>query len=520
MCGQQQAGGRWSAAERRLHINALEQSAGSLAVQTFARNCRDSHVLIQMDNRVAMSYVNMMGGAHSVVLSWLARDLWTLCLARNITLCAEYLPGNLNDEADFWSRNHSSAEWELHPAAFALMQPHFRPSEVDLFATRLNAQVPHYVSWRPEPSSFATDAFTVDWGEVDSCAFPPFALLARCLQRVRGQRVPSLRGSGFSQGVSTLLLNSWRPTSARHYDSAWTQWDRRCRGRAVNPLRPRITNILEFLTSQFQAEKAYRTIAGYQSALSSTLPSLEGVSVGQHPLVCRLMKGVYHQRPPLPRYAATWDVEHVLELLQTWHPPEQLSVDRLTWKLTMLLALAGAKRTVELRNLSAAGCTLSSNGATLTVGAPTKTQRTGSALKRVTFPRFHDPRLCPVGYLEAYLRRSASWRSESEHPQLLRSTRRPHGPVSTSMVARWILRVLANAGIDTAVFKAHSKRGAATSAATQAGCSLEVVLAEADWRRSSTFHQFYRREVPTVQRVGQFSESVLSSADGARSARE
>ena len=170
--------------------------------------------------------------------------------------------------------------------------------------------------------------------------------------------------------------------------------------------------------------------------------------------------------------------------------------------------------------MSATGCTLSSHCATLTVGAPTKTQRTGSTLKRVTYPRFHDPRLCPVGYLEAYLRRSASWRSEWEHPQLLRSTRRPHRPVSTSTVARWIMRVLANAGIDTTVLKAHSTRGAATSAATRAGCTLEVVLAAADWRLSSTFHQFYRREVTTAQHVGQFSESVLSSADCACSARK
>ena len=54
VCGQPQAGGRWSAAERRLHINTLELLAGSLAVQTFARSCCDSHVLIQMDNRVAV----------------------------------------------------------------------------------------------------------------------------------------------------------------------------------------------------------------------------------------------------------------------------------------------------------------------------------------------------------------------------------------------------------------------------------------------------------------------------------
>ena len=154
---------------------------------------------------------------------------------------------------------------------------------------------------------------------------------------------------GFSQEVSALLLNSWRPTSApRGTTTARTQWDCWCRGRAVNPLHPRITDILEFLTSQFQAEKAYRTIAGYRSALSSTLPLLEGVSVGQHSLVCRLMKGVCHQPTPRSRYAATWEMECVLELLQTWHPPEQLPVERLTWKLTMRLALAGAKRTVEL----------------------------------------------------------------------------------------------------------------------------------------------------------------------------
>ena len=189
---------------------------------------------------------------------------------------------------------------------------------------------------------------------------------------------------------------------------------------------------------------------------------------------------------------------------------EQLSVERLTWKLTMLLAMVGAKRTVDIPNLSATGCTLSSSAATLTVGAPTKTQRTGAALKRVIFPRFHDP----VGYLEAYLRRSASWRSDLEHPQL----QRPYGPVFTGTVARWILRVLANAGMDTAVFKAHSTRGAATSAAILAGCPLEVVLAAENWLRSSRFHQFYRREVTTAQRVGQFSEIVLNSADGARSA--
>lgn len=192
VCGQQRTGGRWTSSEREYHINALELLAGSFAVQTFARDLRSSHVLLQMDNRVAVSYINKMGGPHSVFLSQLAQELWAWCLDRTLTIRAEYLPGHLNEEADFQSRNHGSAEWALHPDAFALIQDHFRPSRVDLFASRINAQLDHYVSWRPEPSSVATDAFTFDWSTVDGYAFPPFALIARCLQRVRRQRVQTL----------------------------------------------------------------------------------------------------------------------------------------------------------------------------------------------------------------------------------------------------------------------------------------------------------------------------------------
>lgn len=270
-----------------------------------------------------------------------------------------------------------------------------------------------------------------------------------------------------------------------------------------------MTEILDFLACQFQARKAYRTIAGYRSALSSTLPPMDGVAVGKHPLVSRLLKGIYHARPPRPRYAATWDVGQVLEVLRGWPPANDLSIQRLTWKLAMLLALAGARRSGELRNLSASDCRILADRAEIGMLVLTKTQRTGTSLRRFTFDRFGDARLCPVAFLEEYLRRSAGWRKE-EDPQLLRSVRRPHQAVSSSTVARWLVSVLDVAGIDTSTYKAHSTRGAASSAATRAGCCLEAVLESADWRQASTFRQFYWRQLATAPSAGRlFGQAVL-----------
>ena len=46
------------------------------------------------------------------------------------------------------------------------------PCKVDLFATRLNHQLDHYVSWRPDPGAMATDAFHLSWKDLQGYAFP------------------------------------------------------------------------------------------------------------------------------------------------------------------------------------------------------------------------------------------------------------------------------------------------------------------------------------------------------------
>ena len=67
-----------------------------------------------------------------------------------------------------------------------------------------------------------------------------------------------------------------------------------------------------------------------------------------------------------------------------------------------------------------------------------------------------------LSYLSVYIERTTTIRSSSK---LFVSTVKPHGPVSKDTISRWVKASLRLAGIDTAVFKPHSTRAAATSAA-------------------------------------------------------
>ena len=164
-------GGQWSQGERLLHINCLELLAGAFAIQTFAKGKAQMRVRLLMDNVSAAQYINKMGGTKSPVLARLAINLWEWCLQHSICIEAQYLPGYLNTRADRESRvmlDHH--DWKLDPSVFAELDHLWGPLDVDLFASRLTAQLPRFYSWRPDPQAEAIDAFSQDWGMVKGYA--------------------------------------------------------------------------------------------------------------------------------------------------------------------------------------------------------------------------------------------------------------------------------------------------------------------------------------------------------------
>ena len=288
---------------------------------------------------------------------------------------------------------------------------------------------------------------------------------------------------------------SWKGTE-KSYSSSWNKWCGWCDSREVNPILPTIDNVLDFLTDQFQRGLQYSTLNSYRSALSATIPPIAGIPIGQHPLVTRLLQGMFNSRPPGPRYTSIWNVSVVLQyIINNLGDSSTLSFRDLSRKTVTLLALSLAARCSELHLIDTRFISFSESGMRFQISGLTKTRRSGPPRQYFVSRLESNSLLCPVSLTEAYISHTQFLRGEGS--LLFLSLRKPHSPVRSATIARWIKSVLQDAGIDTTVFKAHSTRAAATSAAKEKGFSVGDILQTAGWSRSSTFERFYHKPTPS-----------------------
>ena len=159
-------------------------------------------------------YINSLlykqnGGTKSKDLNMIMKKIWDWCHTRKITLTVEHLPGDLNLIADWHSRNaNDSSDWSLDRQVFSQILAQMGPLDVDLFASRLNFKLKKIVSWKPDPKSFAIDAFLLSWTKLKGYAFPPFSLIGRCLAKVKKDRatIPLIAPDWQAQPWYPMLL--------------------------------------------------------------------------------------------------------------------------------------------------------------------------------------------------------------------------------------------------------------------------------------------------------------------------
>ena len=99
-----------------------------------------------------------------------------------------------------------------------------------------------------------------------------------------------------------------------------------------------------------------------------------------------------------------------------------------------------------------------------------------------------DARICPFVHLKEYIDRTSSLRQNATQLYV-----KPHKPVTSGTLARWMLDALKQSSIDLDKFKAHSVRGASTSKAVNMGVSINDIIFTADWTNIRTFEKFYHR---------------------------
>ena len=125
----------------------------------------------------------------------------------------------------------------------------FGKPDIDLFASRLNAQVEDYVSWKPHPMAKFVDAFTIDWSQFFFYAYPPFCLVSRCVQKIIQDHtsgilaIPLWTTQPYFTAVLSLLTETPRVLSASLQNLIHTTLD------GPHPLRQQLQLVVCKLSS-------------------------------------------------------------------------------------------------------------------------------------------------------------------------------------------------------------------------------------------------------------------------------
>lgn len=288
------------------------------------------------------------------------------------------------------------------------------------------------------------------------------------------------------------MLSSISQSTLSQYSVSYKLWWQFCIDNNLNTYEAPISSVITFLVDLFNKGASYGTINSHKSALSLLL----GNNIGSDFIIKRLMKGVYKQKPSSPKYTTTWDPKVVLDCISEWYPNTNLSLNKLTKKTVILLALCTSHRVQTFSLININSINKSPSGIKILITDIIKTSAANREQPVLYLPYFvENPSICPARTLEDYLQATAELRPETVD-NLLLTTKKPFKKVSSQSISRWIKQTLAECGIDVTTFSAHSTRHASTSAAASAGVCVDTIRKTAGWSTASlTFAKFYNRPV-------------------------
>ena len=314
----------------------------------------------------------------------------------------------------------------------------------------------------------------------------------------------AFKARGFQAKTCELLCASWREGTQKQYDVYIKKWQQFCAERQADPLHSTVEVILDFLTDLYDKGFSYSAINSARSALSSYV-YLDNYQVGNHPLISRLVKGVYQLRTPMPKYKNTWDTDKLVNFFKNQEDSLNLHLKEHTQKLCALLMLESTQRVQTIHLVKIQHIFIHERGCTILIPEKLKTTRPNYHQKPLQIERKAEEKICPVACLEQYLDRTKTLRGNSDN--LLVCHSKPHRPASKDTVARWLKEVLPKAGIEG--FDAHSFRSASSSSLLRKGVPLNTILEKGGWTNAQTFHRFYNRESSELKNE-ENQKSILS----------
>jgi len=183
---------------------------------------------------------------------------------------------------------------------------------------------------------------------------------------------------------------------------------------------------------------------------------IDGLEVGKHLLVVRMLKGAFNERPPRPKYESIWKVDQVLTMFENNGHSTSLSLQDLTIKTVMLLALTRPCMGSDLVELDLNARSYVPEGLIFQPSHLSKQSCPSHHSISFFFPRFKENRcLCPVETLKVYEEKTAAFCDNPKENRLFQSFIGKHGPVTSSTIARWLKSCLHKAGVLTLLGLQH-----------------------------------------------------------------
>nr|CAH7755761.1 unnamed protein product [Callosobruchus chinensis] len=250
------------------------------------------------------------------------------------------------------------------------------------------------------------------------------------------------------------IQSSLSPSTLKQYTAYLKKWWDFCATRQHSPFQYSLNLILTFLSIQFQNGASYATINSQHAAIVLIFPVKNSDKI----IFKRSLKGIYNQKPSMPKYQATWDPHPVLLHLARLYPLEKISRLQLTMKLVTLLALITGHRLQTLTSIRLQNIVRFPDRLEIRISDRIKTSSSKSLQPFLVIPYFKDnPALClasVVDYYELVINYELITKDlrPSDIDYLILTVKRPIRQVSSQRLSNWIEQTLAASGIDTTDF--------------------------------------------------------------------
>ena len=162
------------------------------ALKAFCKNKTRLHMLLKLDNRTAVVYINKKWEPFQPLVTNY-KDIWNWAKEQDILISASHVPGVKNTITHLRSPLfYDNKEWSLNERVAKSLFDQFGKPEIDLFASRLNTKCTKYASYKPDPDAYHVNAYSLCWLNLNSYIFPPFSIVGRVLAKLAQDQATAL----------------------------------------------------------------------------------------------------------------------------------------------------------------------------------------------------------------------------------------------------------------------------------------------------------------------------------------